>query len=63
VQRSSTARRRGPGAGPRHPAGLAAAKAAARPAFAPFGAPLARPAVAAAANRFRCVRQPGMNPF
>jgi DNA-binding LacI/PurR family transcriptional regulator len=63
VQRSSTARRRGPGAGPRHPAGLAAGKAAARPAFVPFGTPLARSAVAAAANRFCCVRQPGMNPF
>ena len=62
VQRSSTARRRTPGAGPRRPAGIGAGKAAARQAFAPFGAPLARPADGAA-NRFCCVRQPGMNPF
>jgi len=63
VQRSSTARRRAPGSGPRHPVGLTAGKAAARQAFAPFGAPLKRSAVAAAASRFCCVRQPGVNPF
>jgi LacI family transcriptional regulator len=62
VQRSSTARRHGPGAGVLPRAGIAAGKAAAGRAFAPFGASLARPA-AAAASRFCCVRQPGMNPF
>jgi LacI family transcriptional regulator len=54
VQRTSTARRRGPGAGPRRPAGRAAATTAARHAY----APLARPALAAAASRFYCARQP-----
>jgi len=59
VQRSSTARRREHRAGARPPVGLAAAKTAARHAF----APLTGRGLAAAASRFCCARQPGMNPF
>ena len=61
VQRSSTTRLRGPGAGARSPAGIEAGTTPARHAFAPFGSTLARPASAAAANRLYCARRPGMN--
>jgi LacI family transcriptional regulator len=73
VQRASTARPRAvgagavgaaaSGAGARTAAGVALARTAVRHAFAPFGSTLTRTARAAAAGRFCCVRQPGMNPF
>jgi DNA-binding LacI/PurR family transcriptional regulator len=62
VQRASTARPRAAAAGASTTASVAVARTAARHAFAPFGSTLTRTA-RAAAGRFCCVRQPGMNPF